>query len=104
LARVGDLTSRFPRGHRDLRDPLRRAAAATVRHIAEGAKRAHPVGGPHLIAKGEVGECDACLEMAAILKLGSPDALAILRRSTDRVAAMITGLVRGERRRVEVSA
>ena len=57
-----------------------------------------------LIAKGEVGECDACLAMAAILKLGCPDALANLRRSADRVAAMLTGLVRRERRRVEAGA
>ena len=59
FAGVEDLASRFPRGHRDLRDQLRRAAAATVRHIAEGAN---------------------C------------------------VAAMLTGLVRRERRRVEASA
>jgi four helix bundle protein len=103
FARVEDLTSRFPRGHRDLRDQLRRAAAATVRHIAEGANRAHPAdkAARFLIAKGEVGECDACLQMAEILKLGSPDALASLRSSADRVAAMLTGLVRRERHRVE---
>ena len=106
FAGVEDLASRFPRGHRDLRDQLRRAAAATVRHIAEGANRAHPAdkAARFLLAKGEVGECDACLEMAALLKLGGADALASLRRSADRVAAMLTGLVRRERRRVEAGA
>jgi four helix bundle protein len=101
LARVEDLTSRFPRGHRDLRDQIRRAAAATVRHIAEGAVRAHPAdkAARFLVAKGEVGECDACLEMTAILGLGCPHALANLRLSADRVAAMLTGWVRRERRR-----
>ena len=76
FAGVEELASRFPRGHRDLRDQVRRAAAATVRHIAEG----------------------------AVLKLGPPDALASLRLSADRVAAMLTGLIRRERRRVEPSA
>jgi len=57
-----------------------------------------------LVAKGEVGECDACLEMATILKLGCPDPLASLRLSADRIAAMLTGLVRLERRRVEQRA
>ena len=106
FAGVEDLASRFPRGHRDLRDQLRRAAAATARHIAEGANRAHPAdkAARFLFAKGEVGECEACLEMAVILKLGSPDALASLRLWADHVAAMLTGLVRRERRRVEASA
>ena len=99
---VEDLAARFPRGHRDLRDQVRRAAAATVRHIAEGANRAHPAdkAARFVVAKGEVGECDACLEMATILKLGCPDVLASLRLSADRIAAMLTGLVRRERRRV----
>ena len=103
---VEDLAARFPRGHRDLRDQVRRAAAATVRHIAEGANRAHPAdkAARFLVAKGEVGECDACLEMATILKLGCPDVLASLRMSADRIAAMLTGLVRRERRRVESRA
>jgi four helix bundle protein len=106
FAGVEDLAARFPRGHRDLRDQVRRAAAATVRHIAEGANRAHPAdkAARFLIAKGEVGECDACLEMAAILELGRSDTLASLRSSADRVAAMLTGLVRRERRRVEAGA
>ena len=106
FAGVEDLASRFSRGHRDLRDQVRRAAAATVRHIAEGANRAHPAdkAARFLVAKGEVGECDACLEMATILKLGCPEALASLRLNADRIAAMLTGLVRRERRRVEASA
>ena len=47
---------------------------------------------------------DACLEMATILKLGCPEVLASLRLNADRIAAMLTGLVRRERRRVEASA
>ena len=106
FAGVEDLASRFPRGHRDLRDQLRRAAAATVRHIAEGANRAHPAdkAARFLVAKGEIGECDACLQMATILNLGCLEVLASLRLSADRIAAMLTGLVRRERRRAQASA
>jgi len=103
FASVEEITAQFPRGHSDLRDQLRRAAGSTVRNIAEGANRAHPADKAtrFLVAKGEVGECDACLEMASILELGSLDVLADLRLDADRVAAMLTGLARRERRRAE---
>ena len=96
FAGVEALAAGFPRGHADLRDQLRRAAAATVRNIAEGANRAHPAdkAARFLIAKGEVGETEACLEMASILGLGSQGPLAGLRHDADRVAAMLTGLVK----------
>ena len=96
---VEAIAARFPRGHGDLRDQMRRAAAATVRHIAEGANRHHAAdkAARFTVAKGEVGECDAVLEMADILRLASPEAIARLRGYADRVAAMLTGLVRRER-------
>ena len=47
---------------------------------------------------------DACLEMAMIQKLGCPEVLASLRLNADRIAAMLTGLVRREPRQVEASA
>ena len=49
-------------------------------------------------------EGDACLEMATILKLGCPDLHASFRLSADRIAAMLTGLIRRERGRVESRA
>ena len=39
---IEEVTARFPRGHADLKDQMRRSAAATVRHIAEGANRFEP--------------------------------------------------------------
>ena len=101
FAGVERLAAGFPRGYADLRDQLRRSAAATVRHIAEGANRAHAAdkAARFLVAKGEVGECDACLEMAGVLGLGHPADRAQLRNDADRVAAMLTGLVARERRR-----
>jgi len=72
-----------------------------VRNIAEGANREHPADKAtrFVVAKGEVGDCDACLEMASIVGLGCPEILADLRTDADRVAAMLTGLAQRERRR-----
>jgi len=86
----------LPSGYADLRDQLRRAAAATVRHIAEGANRAHPrdKAARFIVAKGECGECDASLEMAEVLRLAPVARIRELRRLADRVAAMLTGLTR----------
>ena len=98
---VEELAAGLPRGHADLRDQVRRAAAATVRHIAEGANRMHPrdKAARFIVARGECGECDAVLEVAHVLGLGSPARLRRLRQLADRVAAMLLGLIRRERRR-----
>jgi len=103
FAGIEKLAAGFPRGHSDLRDQIRRAAAAVVRDIAEGANRQHPAdkASRFLVARGEVGECDACLDMASILGLGVPSALDDLRNDADRVGAMLTGLAARERRRAE---
>lgn len=93
---VEALASRFPPGFADLKDQLRRATAATVRNLAEGANRAHPrdKAARFMVARGEAGECDAALEMASVLRLGEPAAILRLRHLADRVAAMATGLAR----------
>ena len=98
---VERLCAGLPRGYADLRDQMRRSAAATVRHIAEGANRAHAAdkAARFLVAKGEVGECDACLEMASALGLGSRLDISGLRSDANRIAAMLTGLARRERHR-----
>ena len=86
----------LPAGYADLRDQLRRAAAATVRHIAEGANRTHArdKAARFIVARGECGECDASLEMAEVLRLASPARIRELRGLADRVAAMLSGLIR----------
>jgi len=92
----------MPRGFADLKDQLRRSAAATVRHIAEGAHRIHPrdKAARFVVAKGEVGECDAALAMAAVAGLPRQDDL---RKLADRIAAMLTGLIRRERARARAT-
>ena len=95
---VEEFASRLPRGHADLKDQVRRAAAATVRHIAEGANRMHPrdKAARFMLARAECGECDAVLEMAQVVGLRLPIRL---RQLSDRVAAMLLGLVRREQNR-----
>jgi len=96
----------LPKGYADLRDQLRRAAAATVRHLAEGASRTHPrdKAARFMVARGECAECDASLEMAEVLGLASRARLRELRRLAGRVAAMLSGLIRREQRRADPSA
>jgi len=99
---VETLARGFPRGFAGLKDQLRRAAAATVLNIAEGANRIHPrdKAARFIVAKGEVGECAAALAMAVVAGLRPRDDL---RRLADRVAAMLTGLIRRERARARVT-
>lgn len=98
---VESLAADLPRGYADLKDQVRRAAAATVRHVAEGANRIHPrdKAARFMVARGEVGEVDAVLEMATLAGLASEARLARLRRLADRVGAMLFGLIRREQAR-----
>lgn len=93
---VERLAGGFPRGYADLKDQVRRAAAATVRHIAEGANRAsaRDKAARFVLARAECGECEAALEMVQVLGLGAHAEVLRLRRRADRVAAMLTGLLR----------
>jgi len=98
FAGVEAFAATLPRGQAELKDQARRAAAATVRHLAEGANRRLPreKAARFVLARAECGECAASLEMAATLDLRPcPDLL----RQADRVAAMCTGLIRREERR-----
>jgi four helix bundle protein len=95
------LAKRFPRGHADLKDQLRRAAAATVRHIAEGANRITPrdKAARYVLAMAECGEAEASLELANALGIASGPAVLRVRQLADRVGAMCWGLLRSQRAR-----
>jgi len=98
---VEEIVLDFPRGHADLKDQLRRATAASVRNIAEGSNRAHPrdKAARFITARGECGEAAASLEMAEIAGIVAVDRSRDLRQLADRIAAMLTGLIRCERSR-----
>jgi four helix bundle protein len=101
FAGVEIVAGSFPRGFADLKDQVRRAAAATVRNIAEGANRIHPndKAARFAVARGEAGECEAALEMAGVAGLVGASQELRLRTLADRVAAMLMGLIRRERAR-----
>ena len=97
------LAATFPRGHADLKDQLRRATAATVRHIAEGANRyeSRDKAARFVLARAECGECECALELAEISIPSCAGRARQLRSLADRVAAMLFGLIRRERERLE---
>jgi four helix bundle protein len=99
---VERLAATLPQGHADLKDQVRRAASAAVRNIAEGANRWTPreMIARFQIARGECGECDAALEVIARLRLGRVRQIRELRDLADRTSAMLTDLIRRQRRRL----
>ena len=100
---VEQLAAAFPRGHADLKDQLRRATAATVRHIAEGANRyeSRDKAARFILARAECGECECALELVELSIPGCAGRARWLRHLADRVAAMLFGLIRRERSRLE---
>jgi four helix bundle protein len=100
---VEQLAAVLPRGHADLKDQLRRACAATVRHIAEGANRyeSRDKAARFVLARAECGECEAALEMVESVIPAMAGRARRLRFLADRVAAMLFGLVRRERARLQ---
>ena len=103
---VERLAARLPRGYADLKDQVRRAAAATTRNLTEGANRWAPKdkAARFAIARGECGECDAALQMVAGLGLAGREEVDELRLLADRVGAMLTALIRRENRRAVESS
>jgi len=100
---VEQLSDAFPRGYADLKDQLRRATAATVRHIAEGANRyeSRDKAARFILARAECGECESALEMTEIAIPRCAGRARRLRILADRIAAMLFGLIRREKQRLE---
>ena len=98
---VEQVTAGFPRGHSDLKDQMRRSAAATVRHIAEGANRYEPrdCSNRFLLARAECGECESTLETAALVGPIRKPRVERMGGLADRVAAMAWRLAVRERDR-----
>jgi len=104
FAEVERIAGAFPRGHADLKDQIRRAAAATVRHIAKkGASRMHPKdkAARFSVARGECAECSASLDMAEVTEIIRRDDAIRLRRLAFRVSRMLQGLIRRQRARAD---
>ncbi len=90
------LAAAIPRGDRDLADQLRRSATAPALLIGEGANRLNAGEKRQRFneARGEACEAAVAVELAVALGLvSSADADALLV-TADKVAAMLTGLIR----------
>ena len=86
----------IPRGYRSLADQLIRSAPAVALLIAEGANRATAAQKRQRFveARGECGEAAATVEVAARMGLVSTEDSPRFERDANRVAAMLTGLIR----------
>ncbi len=90
------LAEQLPRGAGPIAEQLRRAAVSTVTNIAEGANRTG-AGEKRLkfsIARGEVGEAAAALELGVALGLLPAADTEAARVLASRVSAMLTQLIR----------
>ena len=86
----------LPAGHAELKDQLRRAMGSVVRNIAEGASRFHAKdkAARFRIARAECAEAAATIEMAGVVGLIEARRCESMIHRADRVAAMLTGLVK----------
>ncbi len=100
---VEEVVNLAPAGHGDLLRQLRRCAASTVLNIGECANRGHhkDKASRFIIARGECGECACALDLLHVCGLASAARVASLKNTARRVAAMLTGLIRRERRLAE---
>lgn len=90
------LAASIPRGDRDLADQLRRSATAPVLLIGEGANRLNAGEKRQRFneARGEACEAAVAVELAVALDLVSAADAEPLLVAADKVAAMLTGLIR----------
>jgi len=90
------LAARIPRGDRDLADQLRRSATAPALLIGEGANRLNAGEKRQRFneARGEACEAAVAVELAAALGLVPATEAEAMLAVADKVAAMLTGLIR----------
>ncbi len=99
---VGQMVAQFPRGEADLRSQLRRASRSVPFNIGEGVgKRGRARAAAYEVALGETKELIVALDCVEIDQLAPIDEVIAAQDLADRVAAMLTKLIRsteGEQR------
>ena len=90
-----------PRGHGALKDQIDRASASVVLTLAEGWGRwqAREKAHYYCISRGSVVEVRACIDVIEARGLASAETCAAVRALAERVARILTGLVRSVERR-----
>ncbi len=100
--KVGRMVAQFPRGEADLRGQMRRASRSVPFNIGEGVgKRGRARAAAYEVALGEVKELIVALDCVEIDQLAPIDEVIAAQDLADRVAAMLTKLIRsteGEQR------
>ena len=95
VTEVRRLVAMLPRGNGSLADQTIRSSQSAALLVAEGANRlgAGEKRSRFSLARGEVGECAAALEITLALGLLSPDQVGPAMDKADRLAAMLTRLI-----------
>ena len=93
------LIGQLPKGHAAFADQLRRAATSVCLNIAEGAGRwsDRDKASRFTIARGEVGEVAAALEVGMALKILPTSASRKALELAGRIGAMLTRLIQRRR-------
>jgi four helix bundle protein len=93
--RIGRIVEQFPRGEADLRSQMKRAARSVPFNIGEGVgKRGRARAASYVVALGETKELIVALDCVEIDALAPIDEIIAAQDLADRVAAMLTKLIR----------
>ena len=92
---VGRIVAGFPRGEAEFRTQMRRASRSVPFNIGEGVgKRGRARAASYEVALGEAKELIVALDCVEIDGLAPPDEILAAQDLADRVAAMLTKLIR----------
>lgn len=93
--RIGRIVAQFPRGEADLRSQMRRASRSVPFNIGEGVgKRGNARAAAYEVALGEAKELIVALDCVEIDQLAPLNEVFAAQDLADRVAAMLTKLIR----------
>jgi four helix bundle protein len=102
--RIAQMVAQFPRGEADLRVQMRRASRSVPFNIGEGAgKRGRARAAAYEVALGETKELIVALDCVEIDQLVPVDQVVSAQHLADRVAAMLTKLIRSARAELSYS-
>ena len=92
---VGRIVAGFPRGEADLRSQMRRACRSVPFNIGEGVgKRGRARAAAYEVALGETKELLVALDCIELDELAPAQQVVAAQQLADRVAAMLTKLIR----------
>ena len=93
--RVGRIVAGFPRGEAELRAQMRRASRSVPFNIGEGVgKRGRARAAAYEVALGETKELIVALDCVELDELAAIEEVSAAQELADRVAAMLTKLIR----------